>query len=321
MSLRLSIIICTLNREEVLCNTLRNVVTLIQGRTDAELIVVDQTRSHDLATERCFAELAGAFQLHRADFASLTRARNYGIRHARGEIILFLDDDVEPSSNLIDEHLACYANPDVWGVGGCTLLPGKGKLSKTDFSPSELRSLELERTHRFDLDWPRTIGWAPGCNMSFRREKLFAVGGFDEAFYGVAVGEEAELCYRIRQAGGIIQYSPEAVLVHLVNPSGGCRAATENTERTAQLLDNQYYHLSRIGRTGFTRWKALLSQCRTIVLNRRTLREGTWFGWGIACGGGLLRALQNKGRKPQLGLIGPVETDPMAPTLDVSYAS
>jgi GT2 family glycosyltransferase len=301
---RISIIICTLNREGTLRNTLRSVVTLIQGRTDAELIVVDQTRSHDQATERCFAELAGSIHLHRVDFASLTRARNHGTRHARGEIILFLDDDVEPSVNLIDEHLACYANPEVWGVGGCTLLPGKGKLSKTDLSPSELRSLDLERTNRFDLDWSRMISWAPGCNMSFRRDKLFAVGGFDEAFYGIAVGEEAELCYRVRQAGGMIQYAPEAALVHLVHPSGGCRDATANTERTAQLLDNHYYYLSRIGKTGVVRWKALLHQCRTLAFNRGTLREGTWHEWAVVCGGGLLRALQNADRKPKPGLLG-----------------
>ena len=274
----------------------------MQGRTDAELIVVDQTRSHDEATERCLTDLAGTLHLHRVGFASLTRARNHGVRHARGEIILFLDDDVEPSPNLLNEHLACYAAPNGWGVGGCTLLPGKGKLSKSDFSPAALRSLELERTNRFDLDWPRTMGWAPGCNMSFRRDKLFAVGGFDEAFYGMAVGEEAELCYRIRQAGGTILYSPAAALVHLVNPSGGCRAAVENFERTAQLLDNQYYHLTRIGRTGITRWKALLGQCRTIAINRRTLREGTWFSWGLACVHGMQRALRNANRKPKPGL-------------------
>lgn len=318
----ISIVICTLNREEVLCNTLRSVVALMQGRTDAELIVVDQTRSHDEATERCLAELAETLHLHRVDFASLTRARNHGIRQSRGEIILFLDDDIEPSSNLLNEHLACYTDPDVWGVGGCTLLPGKGKLSKRDFSPAALRSLEFERTTRFDLDWPRTMGWAPGCNMSFRREKLIAVGGFDEAFYGIAVGEEAELCYRVRQAGGIIQYAPEAALVHLVNPSGGCRTATESAERTAQLLDNQYYHLSRIGRTGFARWKALFSQCRTIALNRTTFREGTWLEWLIVCGRGIQRTLQNAGRKPKLGLLPQtaVHACPAATTRDDSPA-
>jgi GT2 family glycosyltransferase len=303
----LSIIICTLNREEVLCNTLRSVIAIVKERSDTELIVVDQTQIHDITTRRYLEALAETIQLHRVDFASLTRARNYGVRHARGEIILFLDDDVEPSSQLVAAHLACYVAPEVWGVGGCTLLPGKSKMSKGDFTQEYLLSLERDAAYRFDLDWSRRISWAPGCNMSFRRERLFEVGGFDESFYGIAVGEEAELCYRINKAGGILEYSPMAELIHLVNPSGGCRLATESLEKTAQLLDNQYYYLKRIDKDWVYIWSALISQCRSIALNRRTLNDGTWLKWTTICIRGILRVFQNGRREPVLGLLNSAE--------------
>lgn len=301
--IRVSIIICTLNREAVLCQTLRRVVALVRLREDTELIVVDQTRQHHEETERCLTELKGAFQLHRVDFASLTRARNYGIRQAIGEIILFLDDDVEPTLSLIDAHLACYRNISVWGVGGCTLLPGQAKVSKAELSQHELNDLQRGRVNRFDLDWGRMISWTPGCNMSFRREKLFEVGGFDEAFYGVAIGEEVELCWRLCNAGGAIAYAPDAELVHLVNPSGGCRDAYKGAEITAQFLDNQYYLLARMGRRRISRWLALFKQCRIIALNKASLCDGTWIerlGW---CWRGLRRALQSTGRLPVRGLL------------------
>lgn len=303
MRVAISIIICTLNREEVLCNTLRSVIRLLEGRQDSELIVVDQTCRHTEATENCLNELAKSFRWERVDFASLTRARNHGVRLARGEIILFLDDDVEPSPRLIDEHLACYNKPEIWGVGGCALLPGKRKLSRGDLTSSELREIESNHSNRFDLNWSRITSWASGCNMSFRREKLFEVGGFDEAYYGVAIGEEAELCWRLCQAGGVIVYAPDAELLHLVNPSGGCRDAHKGAEMTAQFLDNQNYHLKRIGKSGMARWMALFSQCRIIAFNRTSLRDGTWIERLKWCWRGLLRALQYTGRVPVLGLL------------------
>ena len=303
MNTRVSIIICTFNREEVLCNTLRRVAVLMRNRDDAELIVVDQTRLHAAATERCLKELAGVIQLHRVEFASLTRARNYGVRHAKGEIVLFLDDDVEPVPNFIDGHLDCYDDTAVWGVGGCTLLPGRSKLSLADLSKRELRNLGQFHGHRFDLDSPRVISWTPGCNMSFRREKLFEVGGFDEAFYGSAFGEETELCSRICRAGGILQFAPAAELVHLVNPTGGCRDARAEEEGIAQLLDNAHYMLCRAGRPWTERWHVLLHQCKTIAVNWRSLKEWTWPQRCAWCIKGLRRAVQGGNREPILPLL------------------
>lgn len=308
MKPRISVVICTLNREEALCCTLRRVVALVQCRDDAELIVVDQTRQHQKATENCLRELADVLQLHRVEFASLTRARNYGLIHARGEIVLFIDDDVEPVPNFIDGHLDCYDDPSVWGVGGCILLPGKSKLSWADVPKRELENLGHFHGHRFDLDWPRVISWAQGCNMSFRREKLFEVGGFDEAFYGAAIGEDSELGFRICRAGGILQFAPAAELVHLVNPSGGCRDAHAEEERLAQVLDNAHYMQRRTGGQWMESWYLLVLQCKTFAFNRRSLREWTWLRRCIWCLKGLKRAIQHRNRQPKLPFL---ETHPV----------
>ncbi len=245
--IRLSIIICTLNREQVLCDTLRAVVALMQGRADIELLVIDQTRQHEPETEACLAGLAENLQLHRVDFASLTRARNLGVGISRGDIILFLDDDIVPVPELLDAHLRGYEDPALAGVGGCMLLPGGSQISREVLPAAELRRLDRGLEDRFDLDWPRDLKWAPGCNMSFRREWLFRVGGFDEAFYGAAIGEEAELCHRLRKAGGRIIYAPEARILHLVNPSGGCRDAAADVDRLVQALGNSWYYWRQTG--------------------------------------------------------------------------
>ena len=48
----------------------------------------------------------------------LPHARNYGIRRAIGEVIIFCDDDVIPGHNFIENHLQNYQEKDVGGVGG-----------------------------------------------------------------------------------------------------------------------------------------------------------------------------------------------------------
>ncbi len=301
--IRLSIIICTLNREQVLCDTLRAVVVLMQGRADVELLVIDQTRQHEPETEACLADLADSLQLHRVDFASLTRARNHGVRLARGDVVLFLDDDIVPVPELLDAHLRCYEDPALAGVGGCTLHPGERRHSRSELSRAELQKLDAGQTDRFDIDWERNTKWARGCNMSFRRDWLFRVGGFDEAFYGAALGEEVELCYRIRRVGGRLRYAPAAGVLHLVNPLGGCRDEIVQAERLTQVLRNSWYYWTRTGVPLAVRlWKTWRSNIRPYLIGRRLCSSGRWLVSVVATFQAVWAAIKQPIAKPLLGL-------------------
>lgn len=300
---RLSIIICTLNREQVLCDTLRTVIALLKRRGDAELLVIDQTRQHEPETEQCLNELAENLQWHRVDFASLTRARNHGVRHARGEIILFLDDDIVPEPTLLDAHLCCYEDPEIAGVGGCMLLPGERVLGREDLAKAELHRLDRGLVDRFDLDWPRDLKWAPGCNMSFRREWLYRVGGFDESFYGAAIGEEAELCHRVRKAGGRIGYAPKARILHLVNPTGGCRDAVAEVERLVQALGNAWYCWKRTGVALPVRLWRLMRVLRPKLVGFDAFRHSDLSSRLQLVAQVMVRLMTDEARSPALGLL------------------
>lgn len=303
MRLRFSIVICTLNRETVLCETLKKVFSLMVDRTDGEIILVDQTRKHTAETERFLSSASDSIRWFAVNFASLTRARNLGVSAANGEIVIFLDDDVDPSPALIDEHLESYTGPEIWGVGGSMLLPQQTQHSQSEFTTNELSDISINRINRYDLDWPRFLEWAPGCNMSFRRNRIHAVGGFDEAFQGASIGEETEFCFRIRKAGGKIKYAPKAKLIHLINPTGGCRDAAKEKERLAQVLESLNYALTRMQTSRAARWQKLLAQSRVFSINRQSFRQFTWpfrIWW---CVSGLLRAIQAGRRNPILPLL------------------
>ena len=52
----------------------------------------------------------------------------------------------------------------------------------------------------------------PGCNMSFRREALQTVGGFDTRFR--VAGDDVDICWRLQESGETIGFCPGAVVVH-----------------------------------------------------------------------------------------------------------
>ena len=92
---KISVTIPTLNREEPLCNTLRYFLET-ETYPSFEVIVVDQSDGHLEATRDFLVRTADKFCYVSTDYKGLPKARNHGTRLARGEIVVFVDDDVEP---------------------------------------------------------------------------------------------------------------------------------------------------------------------------------------------------------------------------------
>src|SRR4030067_1730012 len=120
--IKTSIIIPTYNRGQLLCNTLRNLIGHLP--TDGEIVVVDQ--SDEVYSELMEIAKNHSTQIHyyKIFVKGLPHARNYGLKRAIGEIIIFSDDDVIPGPNFIENHLQNYKGKEVGGVGGRIILKG-----------------------------------------------------------------------------------------------------------------------------------------------------------------------------------------------------
>lgn len=225
----ISVVIPTYGREEVLRDTLANVIQ--QDYPNYEVLVVDQTQNHEPETDAYLNELAATdkVRLFRVGWASLPGARNYAVRRALGEIILFIDDDVQLPPGFIAAHARNFARSEIGAVAGRVF--DRMKLADADpgltieYLPAEAMDPGIAWYH-IDLVHtikPQRVLTARGCNMSFRRD-LFEKYGlwFDERFRGSAVREESDFCLHIRQTGLQIWYDPEAHLVHLGEETGGC---------------------------------------------------------------------------------------------------
>ncbi|MBI2472107.1 MAG: glycosyltransferase family 2 protein [Planctomycetes bacterium] len=223
--IKASIIIPTYNRGKLLCNTLTSLIGQLPA--DVEIVVVDQ--SNEVCTELMEIVKNHSTQIHyyKIFTKGLPRARNFGLKRAIGEIIIFCDDDVIPSHHFIENHLQNYKEQDVGGVGGRILPREKRHHYFSDSGnkvTGKIRRWDAYLTDNFEATTKAYIEHVQGCNMSFRREAAGKAGGFDERFGGSAHLEETDLCMRIRKAGYKIVFDPKAELIHLKETKGGCRA-------------------------------------------------------------------------------------------------
>ncbi|WP_298915445.1 hormogonium polysaccharide biosynthesis glycosyltransferase HpsN [uncultured Nostoc sp.] len=226
----ITVVIPTYGREEALQDSIVDV--LKQDYPNFEVLVVDQTPKHQPEIQAYLEEMGGAGKIKwlRLDWASLPGARNYAVRRSSGEIILFIDDDVQLTPELLTAHAKNYLqNPEVGAVAGRVFdrmkLGDSGGDLQIEYLPPEAMDPGIAWYH-IDLVHtikPQQVLTARGCNMSFRREIFTKYGlRFDERFGGSAVREESDFCLRVRQTGYKIWYDPEAHLVHLGEETGGC---------------------------------------------------------------------------------------------------
>ena len=233
---KISVIIPTYGREKPLIDSIEDI--LQQDYPDFEVLVIDQTQNHEIETETFLDNLAKSEKIswYKVNWASLPGARNYGVRRAKGDIVMFIDDDVKLKPNYLQAHSKNYQeNAEIGAVAGRVFdrmkLADSAQANEEtsaysiDYLPEQARDpgiawyyIDLVHTTK-----PQQVISARGCNMSFRRDIFTKYGiWFDERFRGSAVREESDFCLRLRKTNYKIWYDPKADLVHLGEETGGC---------------------------------------------------------------------------------------------------
>lgn len=228
-----SVVLCTDGRGRRLGDALAAVAAagrVAASRCPVEILLVDNSGSGDCAeipeVKEILAEGAPV-RVVRAPVRGLSRARNVGLRAARGRMIAFTDDDALAEPDWILEAV------DVLERTGADCVTGRVLPASV-----QLRSHRVfESTGGFDKGgepriWTRSgvsVGEVPpvypypaGCfgsgnNMVFTRRCIDTVGGFDEelgAGSPVRGGEDLDMFRRIILSGGTIAYAPTMVVKH-----------------------------------------------------------------------------------------------------------
>ncbi|HEU5104700.1 MAG TPA: glycosyltransferase family 2 protein [Solirubrobacterales bacterium] len=236
MSVEVSIVVPVHGKAELTRACLDGVLADLPG--DCEVIVVDDA-SPD-STPQLLAGYGEAIRVvSREQNGGFAVACNDGAAAARGELLLFLNNDTEPRSGWL-QALRGYAaaHPEAAVVGAKLLYPGEvvqhaGVVFGQDGYPHHLYA-GFPAEHPAACH-PRRLQAVTAACMLVRREAFEGAGGFDAGFHNSL--EDVDLCLRIGAAGGEVHYCPDAVLVHLESAS---RGRSDRFERSVSLYRERW---------------------------------------------------------------------------------
>lgn len=269
-----TVLIPTLNRDAPLCDTLRYFLE-IEDYPDFQVMVLDQSDGHDEATRDFLERAQPRIEYVHFDIKSKVKALNHGLRSTSGEIVVVVDDDVEPRAGYLAAHVRAYEDPGVGGVTGPGLLPGQVIRSRAEVGEREYQRLMSRKSVRFDVGFAYEPLFLYGCNMSFTRAVADAIGGYDEgALAGVSSKDDAEISHRIKKAGYRLVYDPAVFLLHHNVPSGGIRDQQERLTWLRDTVDNELYFQRRVEWPLWYRVGRVFVSFRRLVVNRSNLRRG-----------------------------------------------
>ena len=234
-------VICTLNREEPLIHVLQ----LLKNQTFPilEILVIDQSLDHQPNTLSYLKENQGRIRLLRLSPPSTTAARNLARKEVRGDIVLFLDDDVLFHPTLIENHLQNYEDRIIGAVNGKVLYDGS---EENDLPWAAQLTPSGKYLRNFTTNRRCEVPTLYGCNMSIRNSVLQEVGEFDLNYWGNFLWEEVDYALKIRRHGHRILYDPGASVFHVMARKGGSRNPTPAKYLESTIFNDWYFFFKYI---------------------------------------------------------------------------
>lgn len=243
--MKITVGIPTYNRPIWLLSTI-NEVLRVKGASVLEVIIVDQTIQSSIESnisqkiyEVCLNPLVKYFHINTP---SLPLARNKIIKEAKGDIIVWLDDDVLLPDYFFEEHLRVYSDPNIIGCAGeChhRLLD----VNPEDINFENYKNLTVAS---FDGIFTRSHqSTMVGANHSVLTEYCLQIQGCDESFIGSGYYSDADFTDRLRLKFPTkkIAYNPNAFVLHLKVPTGGCKVDGNKRSEYANIAPYILYCL------------------------------------------------------------------------------
>lgn len=198
-----SVILCTKNRPEELAVAIQSIRDSGEAGRRAEIVVVEEASAP--------REIPGVRYVHLPPHdRGFGYARNAGVQAARGELLLFIDDDCEAVSGWAERLLdPLLSDEAILGVAGAVLVKDCGAIGYAEnilgFPGGGLRYRHTAGGRVVPTRYLST------CNCAYRRRAVQQAGGFfNDARRG---GEDFLLAERVSAQGRCV-YAPDAVVYH-----------------------------------------------------------------------------------------------------------
>jgi glycosyltransferase involved in cell wall biosynthesis len=256
--------LCTYDRAALLARVLEACFDQTVAGDSYEVVLVDDGSRDETprVIEEARARATCGFTVVTQANGGLARARNAGIARSSGERIIFIDDDVLPLPNFVEEHLRAGGRHP-----GAIVRGGAIEVQNLDELPPPIWSIKNYSGNYF---------WT--TNVSVPLATIRSIGGFDESFseYG---WEDIDVGLRLRARSVRAVFNPKALAYH-VKPrprTGSVEKMIEQARaqaRTAVRLVRRHPHWRAYLTTGINpAQRGLHALLRAVGLDERLRRR------------------------------------------------
>lgn len=255
MKPRVSVVVPTYKRPELLARCLGALLTQDFDAEDYEIIIADDANC--AATQQQVTLIAEKARLrgHTVLYIPVpsacshgpAAARNAGWRAAAGEIIAFTDDDCIPEMRWLKAGVAAMVD-GVAGAAGHLIVPLQGVPTDYEYNAAQLGKNDFVT-----------------ANCFYRRDALLEVGGFDERFTA-AWREDSDLAFTLLARGAKFTTAPDAVVVHPVRPAQwGISIRQQRKSMFNALLYKKHPALYRQKIQATPPWRYYIMMCAVLL--------------------------------------------------------
>ncbi len=193
-----------------------------QTRYSFEIIVVDD-QSPD-KTQEVLQQIKGIRVFHNRSNLGFIRSCNLGAAHARGKLLVMLNNDTVVRPGWLDELVETFNCIPQAGLVGSKLIYPDGRLQEAGgiiwSDGSGWNYGRLQDPNRPEFSYLRDVDYCSGASLMITTDLFNLLGGFDE-HYLPAYGEDSDLAFRVRQQGYRVLYQPLSMAIHFEGISSG----------------------------------------------------------------------------------------------------
>jgi len=256
--MKLSIIIVSWNVKKVLIDCLRSIEEN-PASEPFEVVLVDNASS-DGTVKSIRDKFPDVVVIANSQNRGFAAANNQGIEKARGEYIFLLNPDTIVQLNSLNILIEFMDKNEDVGICGPQLLNQDGTVQPSVrgfptfrgalYRHTAFRHLRIFKNEYkkwlmkgFDHKTQTDVDQVMGAALMVRRSVIDRIGVMDERFF--MYYEEVDLCYRIKQAGWRIVFTPEAKITHLGGKSSGQMPVRKRIMMLTSLLKFFRKHRSK----------------------------------------------------------------------------
>jgi GT2 family glycosyltransferase len=194
-----------------------------KSRYSFEIVIVDNASSD--ATTQLISPIPGIKYISSAKNLGFVGGCNEGVKEARGEIIVFLNNDTIVHGNWLDAMVGRLLSDSSIGLVGSKLIYPDGSLQEAGSilfrDGSGYNVGKRQDPGEFQYNYIREVDYCSGASIAFRLSDFKKVGGLDKR-YSPAYYEDADLAMSIRyKLGKKILYEPHSVVTHIEGGTSG----------------------------------------------------------------------------------------------------